>query len=146
VLSASRASCSVAAATTRIRQPDVVLDFSRRPAILWTFAMARATASEACRGGPAVRSWKSTTLALIVAVAAVARALANDPRIVLADEPTGNLDTRNAGLVTEIFEGLAHSDSRSVVMVTHNPELAARADRRVHVVDGRVVQDSGAAA
>lgn len=73
--------------------------------------------------------------------AAVARALANDPPILLADEPTGNLDTKNADRVTDIFQDLAHSGERAVVMVTHNPDLAARADRRIHVVDGRVAED-----
>ncbi len=77
---------------------------------------------------------------------AVARALANDPSVLLADEPTGNLDTKNAELVTDIFRDLARSGERAVVMVTHNPDLAARADRRIHIVDGRVAEDSGRAA
>jgi len=71
--------------------------------------------------------------------AAVARAMANDPSILLADEPTGNLDTKNAERVTDVFESLAHSGERAVVMVTHNPDLAVRTDRQVHIVDGRMV-------
>jgi len=70
---------------------------------------------------------------------AVARALANDPRIILADEPTGNLDTKNAGIVFDILRRLASEEGRSVVAVTHDPDLAARTDRRVHLVDGRIV-------
>ncbi len=69
---------------------------------------------------------------------AIARALANDPAVVLADEPTGNLDTRNAQLVYEIFAEMAAVDGRSVVAVTHDLDLARRATRRVHLVDGRL--------
>jgi lipoprotein-releasing system ATP-binding protein len=72
---------------------------------------------------------------------AIARALANDPAILLADEPTGNLDTANARTVFDIFEQLAASEGRAVIVVTHDPDLAARARRRVHLVDGRIVGD-----
>lgn len=72
---------------------------------------------------------------------AIARALANDPSLILADEPTGNLDTRNSGLVYEIFARLVADGRRSVVAVTHDLDLAARAHRRVHLVDGRIVSD-----
>jgi lipoprotein-releasing system ATP-binding protein len=70
---------------------------------------------------------------------AIARALANDPPLLLADEPTGNLDTRTAHIVFDLFRRLAHDQGRSVVVVTHDAELAGMADRRVHLVDGRVV-------
>jgi lipoprotein-releasing system ATP-binding protein len=70
---------------------------------------------------------------------AIARALANDPAVLLADEPTGNLDTRTAHTVFDIFAKLAHEQRRTVVVVTHDPDLAAMADRRVHIVDGRIV-------
>jgi lipoprotein-releasing system ATP-binding protein len=73
--------------------------------------------------------------------AAVARALANDPALILADEPTGNLDTRNAAAVFDIFARLVAEEARTVIVVTHDAELAARAGRRVHLVDGRVVSD-----
>jgi lipoprotein-releasing system ATP-binding protein len=72
---------------------------------------------------------------------AIARALANDPRIILADEPTGNLDTENARIVFDIFSKLAAMDGRAVITVTHDRDLAARANRRVHLVDGRIVSD-----
>lgn len=75
--------------------------------------------------------------------AAVARALANDPAMVLADEPTGNLDTHNAGIVFDILARLARREGRTVIAVTHDTTLAARADRRVLLVDGRIVEDSG---
>ena len=71
---------------------------------------------------------------------AVARALANDPPVVLADEPTGALDTRNAAAVFGILGGLARQ-GRTVVAVTHDEGLARTAQRRVHLVDGRVVRD-----
>ena len=74
--------------------------------------------------------------------AAIARALANDPAIILADEPTGNLDTRNAAAVFDIFARLAAEEGRAILVVTHDAELAKRASRRVHLVDGRIVSDS----
>ncbi|MBI3446916.1 MAG: ABC transporter ATP-binding protein [Magnetospirillum sp.] len=70
---------------------------------------------------------------------AIARALANDPPLILADEPTGNLDTRTAALVFELFRKLAHDQGRTVLVVTHDAELAQTADRRIHLVDGRII-------
>ena len=70
--------------------------------------------------------------------AAIARALAGTPRLLLADEPTGNLDTQMARGVLELLEEL-HRDGATIVMVTHDPELAIRAQREVHIVDGQVV-------
>ena len=67
--------------------------------------------------------------------AAIARALAGSPRLLLADEPTGNLDTAMARGVMELIEEL-HREGATVVMVTHDPDLAARAERNVHIVDG----------
>ena len=69
---------------------------------------------------------------------AIARALANDPSIVLADEPTGNLDSRNAALVFDIFGKLARERGKTVIVVTHDPALAAKTDRVLRIVDGRV--------
>jgi len=69
---------------------------------------------------------------------AIARALANDPSIILADEPTGNLDTKNGTIVFDIFSRLAREEGRTVVTVTHDPTLAALCDREIHIVDGRV--------
>ena len=74
--------------------------------------------------------------------AAIARALANDPAILLADEPTGNLDTANASGVFDIFEQLAAAEQRTVIVVTHDQGLAARAQRRIRLVDGRIVGDT----
>jgi lipoprotein-releasing system ATP-binding protein len=71
----------------------------------------------------------------------IARALANRPEVLLADEPTGNLDSRNAENVFQIFEGLA-AEGLTVVMVTHDVGLAARAARRVELKDGRVIGDA----
>lgn len=76
---------------------------------------------------------------------AIARALANGPALLLADEPTGNLDTANAARVFDIFERLVREEGRTVIVVTHDPDLAARTWRRVHIVDGRIVSDAPAA-
>ncbi|WP_239096140.1 ABC transporter ATP-binding protein [Micromonospora lutea] len=72
--------------------------------------------------------------------AAIARALANDPPVLLADEPTGNLDSATAGSVLELFRELAHG-GKAVVMVTHERDLSGYADRLVTLADGRVVED-----
>jgi putative ABC transport system ATP-binding protein len=72
---------------------------------------------------------------------AIARALAGSPRLLLADEPTGNLDSQMARGVMSLLEEL-HRDGATIVMVTHDPQLAARAQRNVHVVDGHVVDVS----
>ncbi len=70
---------------------------------------------------------------------AIARALANEPLVILADEPTGNLDTHSSEQVLSIFRRLVDEEGRAIVMVTHDMDLAARADRQVRIVDGRVV-------
>ena len=70
---------------------------------------------------------------------AIARALANDPHVVFADEPTGNLDSKNGRIVFDIFERLVDEEGRSVVTVTHDTELAARAEIQIRIVDGRIV-------
>jgi lipoprotein-releasing system ATP-binding protein len=72
---------------------------------------------------------------------AIARALANDPLVILADEPTGNLDTHSSSQVLEIFRRLVDETHRAVVIVTHDMDLAAKADRHVRLVDGRLVAD-----
>lgn len=69
---------------------------------------------------------------------AVARALANDPPIVLADEPTGSLDSQNSEQVFSILEGLVRERGKTVVAVTHDLEMAARMSRRIHLVDGKI--------
>ncbi len=70
---------------------------------------------------------------------AVARALAMDPAVVLADEPTGNLDHRNSERLHEVFAQLARDLEIGMVVVTHNRSLAARADRAMLLEDGRLV-------
>jgi len=73
--------------------------------------------------------------------AAVARAFANNPAILLADEPTGNLDSANGRHVFDLMTGLNRRQGATLVLVTHDAELAARADRRVSLRDGRVFSD-----
>src|SRR5207247_5053303 len=71
---------------------------------------------------------------------AVARALANHPRIVLADEPTGDLDTQTGFEVVQLMHSMAKQEGSSVVVVTHDPVVAERADRLVEMRDGRITE------
>jgi len=71
---------------------------------------------------------------------AISRALANDPAVLIADEPTGNLDSKTAGSVFELFHELA-AQGKSVVIVTHDSSLAARTQRSVTIADGEIVDD-----
>ena len=76
---------------------------------------------------------------------AVARALVGEPSILLADEPTGNLDSRNGEAVMELLREL-HRGGATICMVTHDPRYAAHADRSIHLFDGRIVDETAAAA
>ena len=74
---------------------------------------------------------------------AVARALVNDPEIILADEPSGNLDVKSSEALHELLWALAHEKGQTLVIATHNPELAKRADRVVELYDGKIKSDTG---
>lgn len=69
---------------------------------------------------------------------AIARALANDPLVILADEPTGNLDSVASTNVRDILRNLTHEFDKTVVAVTHDANFASVADRRIGIVDGRI--------
>jgi lipoprotein-releasing system ATP-binding protein len=69
---------------------------------------------------------------------AVARALANEPAIILADEPTGSLDSKASEQVFGILEQLAHEQGKTVLVVTHEMDFADRTDRRIHLIDGKL--------
>ncbi len=69
---------------------------------------------------------------------AIARVLAGDPKLILADEPTGNLDSVMAHEIMDLLEGI-NQRGTTIIMVTHTPESAARASRQIHVLDGRIV-------
>ena len=73
---------------------------------------------------------------------AIARALVNDPLIILADEPTGNLDTHSSEEIVTVLQEL-HQRGRTIVMITHESDLAARAQQVVHILDGRIVDGEG---
>jgi len=69
---------------------------------------------------------------------AIARALANDPEIILADEPTGNLDTKSGAMVFDILNDL-HDQGKTIVLITHDPNLAGKTERTIQMQDGEVV-------
>jgi putative ABC transport system ATP-binding protein len=75
---------------------------------------------------------------------AVARALAGSPAILLADEPTGNLDSKNGTAVMDLLKEL-HQEGATICMVTHDPRFSAYADRTIHLFDGRLVSEQEAA-
>ena len=75
---------------------------------------------------------------------AVARAVAGSPSILLCDEPTGNLDSKNGAMVMDLLQGL-HAEGATICMVTHDPRYADRAMRTIHLFDGRVVAELDAA-
>ena len=71
---------------------------------------------------------------------AIARALINDPLIILADEPTGNLDTATGDMILEVFDSL-HEQGRTNIMVTHEPDVSRRCDRTITLRDGQIISD-----
>ncbi|MDI1228538.1 MAG: ABC transporter ATP-binding protein [bacterium] len=71
---------------------------------------------------------------------AIARALGNEPMVILADEPTGNLDSNNTAAVIDIFKKLAHETGVAVVAVTHDPDFATKTDRNIVMKDGKIVE------
>ena len=71
---------------------------------------------------------------------ALARAVVNHPAIVLADEPTGNLDTENSAIVLNMFQEMNYRFNQTIIMITHNPEAAAMCRRIVHMRDGQIVE------
>ena len=76
---------------------------------------------------------------------ALARAIINSPAIILADEPTGNLDTENSKIVLEMFRELNQKFGQTIVMITHNPEAAAACSRIIQMRDGRVIGEANSA-
>ena len=72
---------------------------------------------------------------------AIARSMANDPAIILADEPTGALDSKTGRLVMDIFHKLHKEQGKTIVLITHNPELAAETERIITLADGNIISD-----
>ena len=73
---------------------------------------------------------------------AIARALVNNPTLILADEPTGNLDTKTGEMVLETFQRLHQEQGRTIVLITHEPYVAEHAERVIHIRDGNIIEDS----
>jgi len=73
---------------------------------------------------------------------AIARSLVNDPKIILADEPTGNLDTKTGEIVLETFQTLNRKQGRTIVLITHEPYIAEHAERIIKIRDGELIDDS----
>ena len=73
---------------------------------------------------------------------AIARALANSPGIVIGDEPTGNLDSKSSDNIYELLRRLNHEHNQTFILVTHDAEMAAKTDRIIRLVDGKIVEDS----
>lgn len=72
---------------------------------------------------------------------AIARALVNDPAMILADEPTGNLDSKTGEVVLKTFQRLNQEENRTIILITHELYIAEHADRIIHLRDGHIVQD-----
>lgn len=75
---------------------------------------------------------------------AIARALITKPALLLCDEPTGNLDSRTSDKVIDLLKMTSEKFHQTIVMITHNPEIAQKADRRIRIEDGRIQSDEGA--
>jgi putative ABC transport system ATP-binding protein len=76
---------------------------------------------------------------------AIARAMANDPSIILADEPTGALDTKTGRIVMDIFHEL-HRSGKTIILITHSPELAKETERIITISDGNIISDTAGGA
>jgi len=70
---------------------------------------------------------------------AIARALINDPKIIMGDEPTGNLDSKNTNIVFDIFKELTRNHDQTIIAVTHDTDFAKASDRTIELMDGKVI-------
>ena len=74
---------------------------------------------------------------------AIARALANEPQVLLADEPTGNLDSKSGQQIMQFLQSLSQERGMTVILVTHDPRIADYADRKIHILDGQIDKTEG---
>ena len=73
---------------------------------------------------------------------AIARAIVNEPAMILADEPTGALDSKTGRMVMDLFHKLHDEEGKTIVLITHSPELASETQRMITISDGRIVDDA----
>lgn len=118
-----------------VAAPMMFCGLSRRAAL----RRARAMLAKVELGGRA-RAWPSEISGGEAQRAAIARACANDPRVIFADEPTGALDSRASGIALELFSALARETGAATLLVTHDMAAAGIADRRITLRDGRIVE------
>ncbi len=111
-----------------------------------TNASTRRTAAATALQAVGLRGWEHHTPGELSGGqqqrVAIARAIVTDPAVVLADEPTGNLDTQRSREIMQLLVGLNQEHGITVLMVTHEPDMAAYAERLVHFVDGRIDSDA----
>ncbi|MBQ7981852.1 MAG: ATP-binding cassette domain-containing protein [Oscillospiraceae bacterium] len=74
---------------------------------------------------------------------AIARAIVNEPSMILADEPTGALDSKTGEEIMELFKKLNREEGRTVIIVTHDPKIAEQCDRIIEISDGEIVKNAG---
>jgi putative ABC transport system ATP-binding protein len=125
--------------TTIMRNVTLPLIYARTPE---RDRMPRALAAMQAAGIPAELHYKLTNQISggQMQRVAIARALVNDPALILADEPTGNLDTSTGDHIMATFERL-RDEGRTIVLITHEPDVAAHADRTVHIRDGLLLEN-----
>jgi putative ABC transport system ATP-binding protein len=121
-------------AATKLLLGGIALDDARRRALLW---LGRVGMQERAERTPEELSGGERQRV------AIAQALAGEPRLLLADEPTANLDSERSREIVALLSELAHEHSKAVLLVTHDPEAAASADRVLRLRDGRVQEQLG---
>ena len=114
--------------TTKARQPDWVLKSRIELAKLLNIEHTLDKFPNECSGGEKQR-------------AAIARALITNPKLIVADEPTGNLDSKNSHELLEMLKNMNTEESRTIIMVTHDPQIASYSSKLIYITDGKIVKE-----